>query len=199
MPIRTLILDDYPLMVKQFELKKLFTHAQITNLVQNFNLNRESATAIQDQIELAFKDYIISALSELTGSRDEYRQLYAEASFHLQKASKLLTGLPHPAGKMAQRLASMDTTLLKLVDGRIGNAAERANRFMEKNLVRKLKTIWENNTPTPFHVGGDSSGKNPRDFLVACFQTTGQHYPEIDWFVKLNILEADLLIKAIKR
>lgn len=186
-------------MVKRFETKNLFSGSQITNLVQNFGLKRQNPADIQSALQQAFGDYILSALSELNGSTDEHRQLYVEASFHLQKAALLLDGLPHPAGKMATRLSNMETTLQKLTEGKIGNAAERANRFMEKNLVRKLREIWRNNTPTPFHTGGDDSGKNPRDFIVYCFHAAGAEYPELEWFNSLNRLEADMLIKAIKR
>ena len=186
-------------MVKRFETKNLFDSSQITNMVQNFGLKRQDTADIQLALQQAFGDYVLAALSEISGSPDEHRQLYLEASFHLQKAARLLNGLPHPAGKMANRLDTMETTLQKLVEGKIGSAAERANRFMEKNLVRKLREIWRNNTPNPFHAGGDDSGKNPRDFIVYCFHVVGQAYPEIEWFGKLNRIEADMLIKAIKR
>ncbi len=186
-------------MVKRFETKNLFDSSQITNMVQNFGLKRQEESDIQLALQQAFSDYILSALSEINGSTEEHRQLYIEASFHLQKAERLLDGLPHPAGKMATRLSTMEATLQKLIEGKIGSAAERANRFMEKNLIRKLREIWRNNTPNPFHAGGDDSGKNPRDFIVFCFHVVGTEYPELDWFKRLNRFEADLLIKAIKR
>lgn len=186
-------------MVKQFQIKKLLNDDQITNLVHKYGLNRQSKDEIQAALDAAFEPYILSTLAEMNGSIEEHRKLYIEASFHINKAQQLLTDLPHPAGKMSSRLESMQSTLNKLVDGSIGNAAERANRFMEKNLVRRLRDIWIANTPTPFHVGGDGSGKNPRDFLVDCFAAVSQVYPQITWFNALHPREADLMIKAIKR
>ena len=66
---------------------------------------------------------------------------------------KLLEGLPHPAGKTAYRISAMKDTLDKLIEGRGDFSAERATRFVEKNLVRRLRDIWVANTATPFSCG----------------------------------------------
>jgi hypothetical protein len=112
---------------------------------------------------------------------------------------KLLEGLPHPAGKMAYRISTMNGTLEKLIEGRDDFAAERATRFVEKNLVRQLRDIWTANTATPFHSGSDNSGRNPRDFVICCFAAAGNQYPELTWFNSVDDEVADLLIKNIKR
>ena len=86
-----------------------------------------------------------------------------------------------------------------VLEGGSSFSAERANRFVEKNLVRQLRDIWMANTATPFHMGGDNSGRNPRDFLLCCFKAAGEQYPELSWFDMVDEKIADQLIKSIKR
>ncbi len=187
------------MMANQFQLKKLFSPAEITNMVHNFGFKRMSEEEIDAAIQRAFLDYILAALSEQQNDGEQNKRLYIEAGHHLDKSRKLLAGLPHPAGKMSYRLSKMIDTLNKLIDGRINFASERATRFMEKNLVRRLRDIWHANTSTPFHPNGDNSGRNPRDFLLCCFAAAGHHYPEIIWFNEVDNSIADQLIKSIKR
>jgi len=186
-------------MANRFQLKKLFTDKDFTILVQNFGFKRMPEEEISYAIHTAFSDYIVCALSELNGSDENNKHIYIEAAFHLGKAEKLLASMPHPAGKMSYRMSGMIDTLNKLIEGRINLGAERAGRFMEKNLVRKLKSIWTGNTATPFHPYGDGSGKNPRDFLLECFAAAHQQYPEIQWFADADPNVIDTLIKSIKR
>lgn len=186
-------------MTNRFQLKSLFNPEEITILVQNFGFKRMQPPEIEAAIQSAFSDYILAALSEVTGDEDNDKRIYSEANYHLSKASKLLEGMPHPAGKMAYRLSNMVDTLNKLIEGRLNLGAEKAQRFMEKNLVRKLRDIWVSNTSTPFHPYGDGTGKNPRDFILQCFYAAGDRYPEISWFKQVDTTVADLLIKSIKR
>lgn len=186
-------------MTQRFIVKELFTTTEITDLVQNFGLLRMPEIEIQRALQNAFSTYILSALEEQGDRPENNRKLYIEAAFHLGRAQALLEGLPHPAGKMAYRLSNMQDTLNKLIEGRDNFAADRANRFMEKNLVRRIRDIWITNTATPFHTGGDGSGKNPRDFILACFGAASSKYPEILWFQQVDHLIADMLIKGIKR
>ncbi|MEM7466452.1 MAG: hypothetical protein AAF387_06150 [Pseudomonadota bacterium] len=186
-------------MVKAFQLKTLFSSHDLTKMVQNFGLRRRPAPEIGDSIQDAFKDYILSALSELGDQGEDKKKIYIEARFHFEKAGKLLEGMPHPAGKMAFKLSAMATTLTKLIEGSSDIAADRATRFMEKNLVRRLRDIWLSATSTPFHMGGDGTGRNPRDFILTCFEAAGAQYPEITWFKEVDYAIADLLIKSIKR
>ena len=186
-------------MVNQFVLKKLFNADEIQGIIKNFGFKRMTAVEFDAAVQKAFSDYVLVSLSELGAETEDHRRLYIEAQFHLQKSMKLLEGLPHPAGKMAYRIATMMDTLDKLVEGRSDFSAERATRFVEKNLVRQLRDIWMTNTATPFHVGSDNSGRNPRDFLLYCFAAAGKQYPELTWFNSVDAIVADQLIKAIKR
>jgi hypothetical protein len=186
-------------MTSRFKLKNLFTEEEITNLVQNFGFKRMNNEEIIYTLQSAFSDYIIGALSEMTGDPGNDQKIYIEAAYHLNKASKLLEGMPHPAGKMSFRLGNMLDTLNKLIEGRSNLGAERASRFMEKNLVRKLRDLWVTNTSTPFHPYGDGSGRNPRDFILHCFSAANKQYPTVAWFSEVDYTIADVLIKGIKR
>ena len=186
-------------MVNKFILKKLFTAEQISDVVNNFGFKRMSNEEFETALQQAFSDYILLSLSELGSETEDHRRLYVEAHFHLEKARKLLEGLPHPAGKMSYRIGTMGNTLEKLIEGRGDFSSERASRFVEKNLVRKLRELWVANTATPFHMGGDNSGRNPRDFLLCCFAAAGDKYPELTWFNSVDAVIADQLIKSIKR
>ena len=186
-------------MVNQFVLKKLFNEDEIQGILKNFGFKRMTTVEFDAAVQKAFSDYVLVSLSELGAETEDHRRLYIEAQFHLQKSMKLLEGLPHPAGKMAYRISTMMDTLDKLVEGRSDFSAERATRFVEKNLVRQLRDIWITNTATPFHVGSDNSGCNPRDFLLYCFAAAGKQYPELTWFNSVDDIVADQLIKAIKR
>ncbi len=186
-------------MATRFQLKTLFNPEEITNLVQNFGFKRMDKDEIENIIQKAFSDYILAALSELNNDAKENEKLYIEAGFYMDKASKLLEAMPHPAGKMSYRLSSMVATLNKLIEGQDNFAADRATRFMEKNLARRLKDLWLANTSTPFHTGSDGSGRNPRDFILQCFAAAGKQYPEISWLKEVDYKIADNLIKSIKR
>jgi len=200
-PIRTapISLPKLALMTTTFTLKILFNDEKITVMRENFGFKRFSNQELSDRLQKTFSDYIISALTEISDDQQDHQKIYLEANYHLDKARKLLEYMPHPAGKMSYRLATMTDTLNKLIEGSDNFAAERAARFMEKNLVRHLRDIWQANTSTPFHSGGDGSGRNPRDFILECFNTAGDAYPEINWFKEVDYTIADLLIKSIKR
>lgn len=186
-------------MVNKFVVKKLFTQEQLIQVMHTFGFKRMTTDEFECSIQTAFSDYILLSLSEIGGESEDHRRLYLEAQFHLQKSVKLLEGLPHPAGKMAYRISTMSDTLDKLIEGRSDFSAERATRFVEKNLIRRLRDIWASNTPTPFYAGFDNSGRNPRDFLLICLAAAGEQYPEITWFKSVDEKIADQLIKAIKR
>lgn len=186
-------------MTQRFQLKKLFTEEEIAQLMQQYGFKRMNDQELDAALQQAFLDYILAALSEIDDTAEDNKKLYIEAGFHLEKAAKLLANKPHPAGRMSYRLINMLDTLNKIIEGRINMAAERATRFMEKNLVRRLRDIWNNNTSTPFHASGDNSGRNPRDFLLTCLHHAGHQYPEIHWFKQVDLRIADQLIKSIKR
>jgi len=198
-PIRFINILGNSLMVKSFHVKPLLSEQELTELSANFGFRRFSTQELSDAITDAFRDYILVSLSELGEGVEENKRLYVEANHYIQQASKLLFGMPHPAGKMASRLDSMSSTLIKIMEGSQDISAQRATRFMEKNLGRRLREVWSLNTSTIFHAGSDGMGKSPRDFLIRCFKAAGKAYPELEWFNQVDEKVADLLIKSIKR
>ena len=186
-------------MVNQFVLKKIFNADEINEVIENFGFKRMSPVEFDIALQKAFSDYVLLSLSELGANKEDHSRLYIEAQFHLQKSMKLLEGLPHPAGKMAYRISTMISTLDKLIQGDDNFSSERASRFVEKNLVRQLRDIWIANTATPFHIGSDGSGRNPKDFLLCCLRAASIQYPELKWFSSVDSDVADQLIRSIKR
>jgi len=160
---------------------------------------KTTAENLQSAINHAFFDYILLALSEEKESRQLRDQHYQEAIFHINKAQKLLIGQPHPAGGMANKLEKMSQTLQKVMANQSEIAEERAKRFVELNLVRKLKAVWQRSTNTPFYVGRDGSDRSPHDFLLRCFHAASQVYPEIVWFSAVNHRAIDYMINAVRR
>ena len=186
-------------MVKSFSIKKIFSKQELSHIKANFGFRKWSIEELEEAFQETFHDYILVSLSELGEGIEENKRLYSEANFYLQKASKLLLGMPHPAGNMSNRLQKMSNTLNKLIEGNMDISAERATRFTEKNLVRRLRNIWTANTSTSFHAGSDGFEKSPRDFILFCFAVAGKQYPELEWFKQVDEKIADNLIKSIKR
>ena len=91
-------------MINTFVLKDFFSQEQLAELIHEFSFSDATVSELELAIREAFKDYIVSALSEMSGATEEHQKLYLEAIYPLERASKLLQGLPHPAGKMATRL-----------------------------------------------------------------------------------------------
>ena len=186
-------------MVNSFSIKNIFSEQELSYIKTNFGFRKWSIEELESAFQKAFHDYILVSLTELGEGIEENKKLYSEANFYLQKASKLLLGMPHPAGNMPNRINRMSNTLNKLIEGNMDISAERATRFTEKNLARNFRAIWTENTSTSFHTGSDGQGKSPRDFILYCFAAAAKHYPELEWFKQVDERIADLLIKSIKR
>jgi hypothetical protein len=93
---------------------------------------------MSNELSDVFRDFIILILSENNSySVEERNKLYNEAIYNLQHASKLLKGMPHPASSMSYKLLKMSDTLKKVTSGN-KKEKSKANRFIEKNLVRSL-------------------------------------------------------------
>ncbi len=185
-------------MSEPFVVKEIFPPSVIANMVDQFGLRGRPPQALADALHRFFGEYVLLALSELPGNRDERNRVYTEAVFHLEKASKLLRGQAHPAGGMSMRLDKMSRTLQRVQDGQSDVRLERAERFVEKNLARHLHAVWQSATSTPFYAGGDDSGRNPRDFMLLCFAQAASVYPEIEWFAQFDLAIADHLIRAVR-
>ena len=185
-------------MINRFELKKIFNEQQLKDVIQDFEFLGTSQ-ALELSIQNAFSDYIINALSEMSGSTDEHKRLYIEAVYYLQKSQKLLEGLPHPAGKMANRLLAMVSTLNKLASDQQNISAERANRFIEKNLIQRLRHVWECYTKVSFFDSPSQHRFTSREYLMRCLNAAGKQYPEITWLSLADLKSVDSLMRSIKR
>lgn len=190
-------------MVKSFALKQLLTLEEVAEMVEIFHFRKRQfdAKELQQALQDVFSDYVFCALDEIGDMNEDKTKIYIEASYHLEKAHKLLEGMPHPAGKMSFRLSSMQNTLSKLIEGNDNFAADRASRFMEKNLIRKLRDFWQLATSQSFRAGnssGKGEGSNPRDFIIYCLQAAAKHYPEIEWFSSMDTKIADSMIRKIR-
>lgn len=193
-----LILAEHTRLVNIFKLKTFFSGADYTYFDEHFGIRLVAKTELSQRIEAAFQDYILAALSELGDQRENKSKIYIEARYHLDKAQALLKAMPHPAGKMSQKLSNMSETLQKMIEGSDSFSASRATRFMEMNLVRKLRDLWIQGTGSTFQPGGDD-GKNPKDFILYCFKKAGEAYPEITWFNDVDERVADILIKGVRK
>lgn len=184
-------------MVTTFSVTPLLTAEQAEAMALRFGL-KVPAEHLSEAITDAFSDYILLALSEEIETRQQRDRHYLEAIEHLQSAQELLRGQPHPAGGMVGKLEKMHATLRKVIDNRSEIAEERARRFVELNLVRRLRDVWQRYTNTPFYVGLDGSGRAPHDYLRLCFSAAAAHYPEIAWFNAINDRAIDYMLRAVK-
>ena len=183
---------------KPFTLKPLFSPEKITHLVQKYGFIRQTEEEISTKLHSIFEEYIVLALSEMSGSIEERNAAYNEAIWYFSKAQKLLQGQPHPAGKMAAKLDDMSKTLTSVIEGADQNGAERAKRFVEKNLARKLKQFWQSNTATPFTPDICFDGHSAIEFLLECFGLAAQSFPEIEWFSQVDAHTASKLIRSVR-
>lgn len=184
-------------MSQTFIVKALLDEPQAEAFALRFGLKVEP-TVLVNALRDAFSDYILLALSEQIESRQLRDEHYLQAIEYMAKAQALLLGQPHPAGGMAGKLEKMQTTLRKVIDNQSEIAEERARRFVELNLVRRLRDVWQRYTNTPFYVGLDGSGRSPHDYLSQCFQLAQAQYPEIDWLGAVNDRAIDYMLKTIR-
>lgn len=185
-------------MSSAFALKTIAEESECASFCAQYGFRCESSR-LQQALNNAFYDYVLLALSEEIETRQQRDRHYQEAVFHLQEATKLLKGQPHPAGNMAPKIAKMAATLQKVITNQSEIAEERAQRFVELNLVRKLRDVWQAYTNTPFYIGFDGSGRSPHDFLRDCFACAARAYPEISWFSAINNRAIDGMIRTIRR
>ena len=130
-------------MVSTFKLKNIFDNDFCTSMSKKYGFLNIDNNEIRENLENTFKDFIILILSENNAyTLEERNKLYQEAIYSLEHTSKLLKGMPHPASSMSYKLTKMSETLKKVT---IGNkkGKTKANRFIEKNLVRKFIVFWD--------------------------------------------------------
>ena len=137
-------------MTSTFKLKNIFDEKFCDNLSKKYKFVNSVSKNISESLEKTYTDFIILILSENnTYSIDERNKLYKEAIFNLDHTSKLLKGMPHPASSMSYKLLKMSETLKKVTSGN-KKGKSKANRFIEKNLIRKFIIFWDQHSDEKF-------------------------------------------------
>ena len=165
-----------------FKLKNIFDEAFCNNLVKKYKFENRPSKNLSESLEKTFTDFIILILSENnTYSIDERNKLYKEAIFNLDHTSKLLKGMPHPASSMSYKLLKMSETLKKVTSGN-KKGKSKANRFIEKNLIRKFIIFWDENSGEKFLAPEGKINYETCECFYECSKKISQVYPEIEWF-----------------
>ncbi len=169
-------------MVSTFVLKDIFDREFCESLIKKYGFENNDYQKISNELSNTFKDFIILILSENNSySVEERNKLYNEAIFNLQHTSKLLQGMPHPASSMSYKLLKMSETLKKVTSG---NKKEKtnANRFIEKNLIRKFILFWDKYSNEKYLKTDKKINYNTCKCFLDCSKKISIIYPEIEWF-----------------
>lgn len=186
-------------MAQPFKVRELFSLQQCEQMLNAFNFSRATAIELQQMIQEAFRDYIILALSEeLSDSREDRNRTYIEAAWHLEKAEKLLKDAPHPGNNIASKLERFIKTLRTISESQEGDSQMRATRFMEKNLARNLRNVWENASTQAFLTDKAEHTNNMTHFISQCLFAAKAAYPEISWFQGLNKKTITVLVRSLR-
>tara|TARA_B110000003_G_scaffold103041_1_gene105272 strand:+ start:613 stop:1161 length:549 start_codon:yes stop_codon:yes gene_type:complete len=178
-----------------FELKNIFNDDFCKSLKKTYGLNNENQIA--NMLQDTFRDFIILILSENNSyTVEERNKLYNEAIYNLQHTSKLLQGMPHPASSMSYKLSKMSETLKKVTSGN-KKEKSKANRFIEKNLIRKFILFWDANSPDKFFTEKDKINYEICKCFLDCSKKISSKYPEIEWFRVCEIEFVESLFENI--
>jgi len=165
-----------------FKLKNIFDEKFCDNLSKKYKFVNSVSKNISESLEKTYTDFIILILSENnTYSIDERNKLYKEAIFNLDHTSKLLKGMPHPASSMSYKLLKMSETLKKVTSGN-KKGKSKANRFIEKNLIRKFIIFWDQHSDEKFLSTDEKINYKTCECFYECSKKISQVYPEIEWF-----------------
>ena len=169
-------------MTSIFKLKDIFNNDFCESLCVKYKLNKKIGDEISISLQNTFRDFIILILSENNSyTVEERNKLYNEAIYNLQHTSKLLQGMPHPASSMSYKLIKMSETLKKVTSGS-KKEKSKANRFIEKNLIRKFIVFWNTNSSEKFLLENNKINYNICKCFFDCSQKISSEYPEIEWF-----------------
>lgn len=169
-------------MTTTFELKNIFNDDFCKSLCKSYGFKNEGQNEIANILQDTFRDFIILILSENNSyTVEERNKLYNEAIYNLQHTSKLLQGMPHPASSMSYKLSKMSETLKKVTSGS-KKEKSKANRFIEKNLIRKFILFWDANNPNKFLLDKNRINYDICKCFLDCAKKISSEYPEIEWF-----------------
>tara|TARA_B110000003_G_scaffold223863_1_gene224364 strand:+ start:115 stop:669 length:555 start_codon:yes stop_codon:yes gene_type:complete len=184
-------------LVSAFELKDIFNDDFCELISKKYNFKENDNEEMRRDLEDTFKDFIILILSENNSyTLEERNKLYNEAIFNLQQASKLLKGMPHPASSMSYKLIKMSETLKKVT---YGNKKEKtkANRFIEKNLIRKFIVLWNKYSSCKFLSEENKINYEVCKCFMECSKEVHRRFPDIEWFKDCEIEFTESLFENI--
>lgn len=169
-------------MVTTFELKGSFNDSFCKLISEKYYFKKYNCLEIREDLENTFRDFIILILSENNSyTIEERNKLYNEAIFNLQQTSKLLKGMPHPASSMSYKLLKMSETLKKVTFGS-KKEKSKANRFIEKNLIRKFIVFWNKHSDTKFLTQENEINYKVCECFIDCSKELYKKFPDIEWF-----------------
>lgn len=169
-------------MASTFKLKNIFDEDYCKFLIKNYSFETNDYEIFSNELSIAFKDFIILILSENNSyTIEERNKLYNEAIYNLQHTSKLLKGMPHPASSMSYKLLKMSETLKKVISGG-KREKSNANRFIEKNLIRKFIIFWDKYSTNKFLTSDKEINYKICECFLDCSKKIATTYPEIEWF-----------------
>tara|TARA_B100001027_G_scaffold126917_1_gene87671 strand:+ start:165 stop:719 length:555 start_codon:yes stop_codon:yes gene_type:complete len=184
-------------LVSTFDLKDIFKNDFCELISKKYNFKKNDSAEIHKDLEETFKDFIILILSENNSyTIEERNKLYNEAIFNLQQTSKLLQGMPHPASSMSYKLLKMAETLKKVTFGS-KKEKTKANRFIEKNLVRKFIVFWNKYNDNKFLSKEDKINYLICECFMDCSQEVHRNFPDIEWFKDCEIDFVESLFENI--
>ena len=94
--------------------------------------------------------------------------------------------MPHPASSMSYKLLKMSETLKKVTSGS-KKEKSKANRFIEKNLIRKFILFWDTYNEKKFLSAENKINYNVCECFLDCSNKISSVYPEIEWFKSCEI------------
>ena len=89
--------------------------------------------------------------------------------------------MPHPASSMSYKLLKMSETLKKVISGG-KREKSNANRFIEKNLIRKFIIFWDKYSTNKFLTSDKEINYKICECFLDCSKKIATIYPEIEWF-----------------
>jgi len=180
-----------------FQIKDIFDENFCLSLQKKYNLNIKVSDKISHELHKTFNDFMILVLSENNSyTIEERNKIYIESIFNLQKTSKLLEGMPHPASSMSYKLLKMSETLQKITRGG-KKEKSKANRFIEKNLVRKFILFWDLHSNEKYLSCENKINYNICKCFLDCSKKISQKHSGIEWFDTCEIEFVESLFENI--
>ena len=104
--------------------------------------------------------------------------------------------MPHPASSMSYKLLKMSETLQKITRGG-KKEKSKANRFIEKNLVRKFILFWDLHSNEKYLSCENKINYDICKCFLDCSKKISQKHSGIEWFDTCEIEFVESLFENI--